>query len=76
MSSGRAAADILNIRVDRSARNSLVAFMNSVQAKRYLAKKGATYAPGKGGCMIVTLNGERSVLPRHGGSKEIGKGLW
>jgi hypothetical protein len=25
---------------------------------------------------FVTLNGKRSVLPQHGGSKEIGKGLW
>ena len=30
----------------------------------------------KGGHVIVTLNGRRSVLPMHGGSKEIGKGLW
>jgi mRNA interferase HicA len=22
------------------------------------------------------LNGRRSVLPQHGGSKELGKGLW
>jgi mRNA interferase HicA len=50
--------------------------MNSSQAKRYLARKGATFAPGKGGHLIVTLNGRRSVLPQHGGSKEIGKGLW
>ncbi len=50
--------------------------MNGGQAKRYLAKKGATFAPGKGGHLIVTLNGKRSVLPQHGGAKEIGKGLW
>ena len=50
--------------------------MNSSQAKRFLAKKGATFSPGKGGHLIVTLNGKRSVLPQHGGSKEIGKGLW
>jgi mRNA interferase HicA len=50
--------------------------MNSRQAKRYLAKKGATFSPGKGGHLQVTLNGRRSVLPQHGGSKEIPKGLW
>lgn len=50
--------------------------MNSSQARRYLAKKSATFAPGKGGHLIVTLNGKRSVLPQHGGSQEIGKGLW
>lgn len=59
-----------------SARNSFVVHMNSGQAKRHLAKKGATFAPGKGGHLIVTLNGRRSVLPQHGGSKELGKGLW
>lgn len=50
--------------------------MNSAQAKRFLARKGASFTPGKGGHLIVTLNGLRSVLPMHGGSKEIGKGLW
>ncbi|MFO1124664.1 MAG: type II toxin-antitoxin system HicA family toxin [Methylocystis sp.] len=50
--------------------------MNSRQAKRYLAKKGATFSPGKGGHLHVTLNGRRSVLPQHGGSKEIPRGLW
>ncbi|CCJ07059.1 type II toxin-antitoxin system HicA family toxin [Methylocystis sp. SC2] len=50
--------------------------MNSRQAKRYLAQKGATFYPGKGGHLHVTLNGKRSVLPQHGGSKDIPKGLW
>jgi mRNA interferase HicA len=50
--------------------------MNSAQAKRFLARKGASFTPGKGGHLVVTLNGRRSVLPMHGGSKEIGKGLW
>jgi mRNA interferase HicA len=54
----------------------LCCVVNSGQAKRYLAKKGATFAPGKGGHLIVSLNGKRSVLPQHGGSKELGKGLW
>jgi mRNA interferase HicA len=50
--------------------------MNSNQAKRYLARKGASFSPGKGGHLIVTLKDKRSVLPQHGGSKEIGTGLW
>jgi mRNA interferase HicA len=50
--------------------------MNSGQAKRFLAKRGATFAPGKDGHLIVTLNGRRAILPQHGGSKELGKGLW
>jgi mRNA interferase HicA len=39
-------------------------------------KRGATFAPGKGGHLIVTLDGRTSVLPQHGGSIEIGKALW
>ena len=62
--------------VDLAARSNHFASMNARQAKRFLAKRGATFAPGKGGHLIVTLNGRRSVLPQHGGSKEIGKGLW
>lgn len=56
--------------------NKYVVHMNGRQAKRYLSRKGAVFSPGKGGHLIVTLNGRRSVLPQHGGSKEIGKGLW
>jgi len=50
--------------------------VNSNQAKRFLAKKGCTFSPGKGGHLLVHLNGRKSVLPMHGGSKELGKGLW
>jgi mRNA interferase HicA len=50
--------------------------LNSSQAESYLSRMGATFSPGKGGHLIVTLNGKRSILPQHGGSKEIGKGLW
>jgi mRNA interferase HicA len=50
--------------------------MKSNQAKRYLAKRGATFESGRGGHLIVFLSGRRAVLPQHGGSKEIGKGLW
>lgn len=56
--------------------NRYVVLMNSSQAKRFLTKKGATFAPGKGGHLHVTLNGKRAVLPQHGGSKELSKGLW
>ncbi len=62
--------------VDLGARGTYLSPMNSAQAKRFLAKRGATFAPGKGGHLIVTLNEKRSVLPRHRGSKELGKGLW
>jgi mRNA interferase HicA len=65
-----------NTFVDLDPRDAYIAFMNSSQAKRFLAKRGATFSAGKGGHLIVTLKGRRSVLPQHGGSKEIGKGLW
>ena len=50
--------------------------MNGSQAKRYLTKRGCTFMSGKGGHLIVFRDGRRSVLPQHGGSKEIGTGLW
>lgn len=70
--------------VDQKRRNTYVASiarqvisdMNSNQAKRYLARLGATFTPGKGGHLIVRLNGRQSILPQHGGSKELGRGLW
>jgi mRNA interferase HicA len=50
--------------------------MNSSQAKRFLAKHGCTFEPGKGGHLIVRRGSRRTVLPMHGSSREIGKGLW
>jgi mRNA interferase HicA len=50
--------------------------MNSSQAKRFLARQGCTFEPGKGGHSIVRRGSFKSVLPQHGGSKELGKGLW
>jgi mRNA interferase HicA len=50
--------------------------MNSNQAKRFLARLGCTFEPGKGGHLIVRRGQRRSILPMHGGSKELGRGLW
>lgn len=50
--------------------------MNSGQARRFLARQGCTFEPGKGGHLIVRRAGRVSVLPQHGGAKELGKGLW
>lgn len=47
--------------------------MNSRQFKKWLAERGATFAPGKGGHLKVRLNGRQSVLPMH--SAELKKGL-
>ena len=49
--------------------------MNSDQFQRYLRQQGATFEPGKGGHKIVRLNGLTSVVPTHGGSKQLGTGL-
>jgi mRNA interferase HicA len=49
--------------------------MKSSEAKRYLQKLGATFEPGKGGHLKVTLSGRRSVLPMHG-NKDLKKGTW
>ena len=50
--------------------------MNSNQAKRFLARQGCTFEPGKGGHLLVRRGDRTSVLPMHGGAKEIRKGLW
>ena len=39
--------------------------MNSREFKRWLAKQGATFQPGKGSHLKVYLNGKQSVLPMH-----------
>ena len=49
--------------------------MNSDQFRRYLAKQGCTFEPGKGGHLIVRRNGRMSVLPQHGGAKQLKTGL-
>jgi mRNA interferase HicA len=45
--------------------------VNSKQFKKWLAAQGATFTPGKGGHLKVTLNGKRSVLPM--GSGELNR---
>ena len=49
--------------------------MNSDQFRRYLAKQGCTFEPGKGGHLIVRRGNKRSILPQHGGAKQLKKGL-
>lgn len=48
--------------------------MNTQQMKRWLARQGATFEPGKGSHLKVYLNGRQTVLPMHG-KTELGKGL-
>lgn len=49
--------------------------MNSGQFRRYLAKQGCTFEAGKGGHLIVRLGDRKSILPQHGGKKQLGTGL-
>lgn len=49
--------------------------MNSDQFRRWLAKKGCTFAPGRGGHLDVKRGERKSYIPQHGGAKQLGKGL-
>lgn len=49
--------------------------INSDQFRRFLARQGCTFEAGKGGHLIVRREGYMSVLPQHGGSKQLGTGL-
>jgi len=49
--------------------------VTSQQLKRWLGKQGCTFESGKGGHLIVRLGTRMSVLPMHGGGKELGTGL-
>lgn len=49
--------------------------MNSDQFRRYLAKQGTTFEHGKGGHLIARRGDRMSVLPQHGGAKQLGTGL-
>jgi mRNA interferase HicA len=47
--------------------------MTSSEMKRWLAKQGASFLPGKGSHLHITLNGKTSTLPMHP-SKELATG--
>lgn len=49
--------------------------MTSAEFKRWLAAKGCTFEPGRGGHLIVRLGHRKSVLPMHGKGKDLGTGL-
>ena len=48
--------------------------MTSSEMKRWLSQLGASFAPGKGSHLHVTLNGKTTTLPMHP-SKELGTGI-
>lgn len=46
--------------------------VNSNEFKRWLAKQGATFQPGKGSHLKVFLNRRQSVLPMHASDLKTG----
>jgi len=46
--------------------------MKSAEFKRWLSKQGASFEPGKGSHLKVSLNGRTSILPMH--AKDLKKG--
>lgn len=46
--------------------------MNSAEFKRWLARQGATFSPGRGSHLKVTLNSRHSVLPMHSAELKTG----
>lgn len=49
--------------------------MNARQFKRWLSQQGCRFESGRGGHLLVRLGARKSVLPMHGGRKELGTGL-
>jgi mRNA interferase HicA len=49
--------------------------LTSGELKRWLEKHGCAFAPGKGGHLLVRLGARKSVLPMHGGKRDLPKGL-
>lgn len=46
--------------------------MNSKEFKRWLTQQGATFQPGKGSHLKVSLNGRQSILPMHNADLKTG----
>jgi mRNA interferase HicA len=49
--------------------------LTSTELKRWLEKQGCTFSPGKGGHLLVRRGERKSVLPMHGGKRDLPKGL-
>jgi mRNA interferase HicA len=49
--------------------------VTSQEFKRWLAKQGCTFEPGRGGHLTVRHGDKVSSLPMHGRGKELGTGL-
>jgi len=49
--------------------------MTSAEFKRWLARRGCSFEPGKGGHLVVLRGSRKTSLPMHGKNKELGTGL-
>jgi mRNA interferase HicA len=49
--------------------------VTSQEFKRWLAKQGCTFEPGRGGHLTVRYGDKASSLPMHSKGKELGTGL-
>jgi mRNA interferase HicA len=49
--------------------------LTSAQFKRWLARQGCSFEPGKGGHLTVIRGNRRSSIPMHGSGKELKTGL-
>jgi len=49
--------------------------VTSQEFKRWLAKQGCTFEPGRGGHLTVRYGDKVSSLPMHGKGRELGTGL-
>ena len=51
--------------------------MNAQELKKWLASRGCTFEPKKGGSghLVVRLGDKMTELPMHGARKELGTGL-
>lgn len=51
--------------------------MNSKELEKLIRKAGGSIDPsrGKGGHVTARLGDKKTILPRHGGNKELGSGL-
>jgi len=49
--------------------------VTSQEFKRWLQKQGCTFEQGHGSHQLVRLGSRTSVIPMHGGKKDLGTGL-
>lgn len=48
--------------------------MTSAELKRWLEKQGCSFAPAKGGHLLVRLGDKKTVIPIHGKNHDLPKG--